>query len=132
MAGKGPDPQVTPTHTDGIDVRLVAGEGLPAHPFSHIPEFSGSITSTGHKQPGVRSEREAHDVPGVSRERGRLLTRLNVPQSTGAETRHTVTSPSQRTRDHRNLCAFTQDKFRLAMRLWKGNKADTTSSHRCE
>lgn len=73
--------------TDGIDVRLVASEGLPAHPFSHIPEFSGSITSTGHKQPGVRSEREAHDVPGVSRERGRLLTRLNVPQSTGGVSR---------------------------------------------
>jgi len=24
---------------DGIDVGLVAGESLPAHPFSHIPEF---------------------------------------------------------------------------------------------
>lgn len=25
--------------TDGVDVRLVASEGLPTHPFSHVPEF---------------------------------------------------------------------------------------------
>lgn len=32
------------THTDGVDVRLVASEGLSAHALTDVPEFSRGIT----------------------------------------------------------------------------------------
>lgn len=73
--------------TNGIDVRLVAGEGLSAHAFTDVPEFSRSVAGTGHKQPGVWSQREAHDITGVAGESGRLLTGLYVPESTGGVAR---------------------------------------------
>lgn len=68
---------------DGVDVRLVTGEGLPAHAFPHIPEFGRSVTGPRDKESGVRSKGQAHDVPGVASESGRLLACLDVPQSTG-------------------------------------------------
>lgn len=70
------------THANGVDVRLVTGESLSAHAFTDVPEFSRSIAGPGHKQPGVWSQRETHDITGVSRKRGGLLTGLNVPEST--------------------------------------------------
>lgn len=32
------------THTDGVDVRLVASEGLSAHALTDVPEFSRGVT----------------------------------------------------------------------------------------
>ena len=66
--------------TYGIDVRLVSCKGLPAHPFSDIPELGWSITSTRDKQSGVRSKRQAHDISSVSSKCGCLLASLDVPQ----------------------------------------------------
>ena len=69
-------------YADGINVRLVPGEGLSAHSFSDVPELGGSVTRPGHKQPRVGRKRQAHDIASVAGERGRLHARLNVPEST--------------------------------------------------
>lgn len=67
----------------------MTGESLPAHAFPYIPEFGRSITGPRDKESGVRSKGQAHDVPGVASESGRLLACLDVPQSTavGAQDR---------------------------------------------
>lgn len=70
-------------YANGINVRLVPGEGLSAHSFSDVPELGGGVARPGHKQPRVGCKRQAHDIAGVAGERGRLLARLNVPESTG-------------------------------------------------
>lgn len=73
-------------YTDGIDVRLVASEGLSAHSFSDVPELGRGIAGSRHKQPGVRRQRETHHITGVSGKCSCLLTGLNVPQSTARNT----------------------------------------------
>lgn len=57
------------------------GEGLSAHSFSDVPELCGGIAGSGDKQPGVRRQRETHDITGVTGKRSCLLTGLDVPQS---------------------------------------------------
>lgn len=69
-------------YADGVDVRLVASEGLSAHSFSDIPELGRGITGSRHKQPGVGRQRETHDIAGVTSKSSCLLASLNVPQST--------------------------------------------------
>lgn len=34
------------THTDGVDVRLVACEGLPAHAVPDVPQFDRSVAGS--------------------------------------------------------------------------------------
>jgi len=72
-------------YADSVDVRLVASEGLSAHSFSDVPELGGGIAGSRHKQPGVGRQREAHYITGVTGERSRLLTSLDVPQSAARE-----------------------------------------------
>lgn len=69
-------------YADSVDVRLVASEGLSAHSFSDVPELSRGIAGPRHKQPGVRRQGETHYIASVTGKGGRLLTSLNVPQST--------------------------------------------------
>lgn len=71
------------TYTDGVDVRLVAGEGLPAHSFSNIPQFGRGIAGTRNKTPGIGGKGQAHHVSSVPSKRGCLLTSFYVPESTG-------------------------------------------------
>lgn len=73
-------------YTDSIDVWLMASEGLSAHSFSDVPELGRSIAGSRDKHPGVRCQRQAHHITCVTSKRGRLLTSLNVPQSTVKET----------------------------------------------
>jgi len=79
----------TRSYTDGVDVRLVASEGLSAHSFSDVPQLGGGVARAGHKQPGVGRQGQAHDVAGVPGERGGLLAGLDVPEGAAAETRDT-------------------------------------------
>lgn len=73
------------THTDGVDVWLVACEGLPAHAVSDVPQFDRGIAGSWHKCAEIGWQRQAHDVASMARENRGLLTRLDVPQCTGAE-----------------------------------------------
>ena len=72
-------------YTDGVDVWLVASEGLSAHSFPDVPELGRGIASSRHKQPGVGCQRETHDITGVTSKCSCLLTSLNVPQSAGGK-----------------------------------------------
>lgn len=73
---------VCSSYTDGIDVWLVASEGLSAHSFSDVPELGWGIAGSRHKQSAVRRQGEAHHVTGVTSKCSCLLTSFNVPQST--------------------------------------------------
>lgn len=69
-------------HTDGVDVRLVASESLPAVPLPHIPELGAGITSPRNEEFVVWRHSQAHTVARVSHKHSLLLPRLNIPQST--------------------------------------------------
>lgn len=73
------------THTAGIDVRLVSREGLPAHAVPNVPQLGRRVAGSRHKGVEVGRQRQTHDVTGVAREHRGLLTRLDVPQCTGAK-----------------------------------------------
>ncbi len=73
------------THTDGVDVWLVACEGLPAHAVPDVPQFDRGVAGSRHKGAEVGRQGQTHDVAAVAGENRGLLTRLNVPQRTGAE-----------------------------------------------
>lgn len=73
------------THTDGVDVRLVACEGLPAHAVPDVPQLDRGVAGSRHKGAEVGRQGQTHDVAAVARENCSLLTRLDVPQCTGAE-----------------------------------------------
>lgn len=73
-------------HTDGVDVRLVAREGLPAHAVPDVPQFDWGVAGSRHKCTEVGRQGQAHDITGVARENRGLLTCLDVPQCTGTET----------------------------------------------
>ena len=75
------------THTDGVDVRLVACEGLPAHAVPDVPQFDRGVAGSRHKGAEVGRQGQAHDVAAVAREDRGLLTRLDVPQCTGGRER---------------------------------------------
>lgn len=78
---------VCDTYADGIDVGLVAGEGLSAHAFPDVPQLSRSVAGPRHEQTRVRGQRQRHHVTRVTCECGRLLPSLNIPES--AENTHT-------------------------------------------
>lgn len=73
------------THTDGVDVRLVACEGLPAHAVPDVPQLDRGVAGPRHKGAEVGRQGQTHDVTAVARENRGLLTRLDVPQCTEAE-----------------------------------------------
>ena len=37
------------THADGVDVGLVAGEGLPTHAVPDVPQLDGGVAGARHK-----------------------------------------------------------------------------------
>lgn len=74
------------THTDGVDVRLVTRERLPAHAVPDVPQFDRGVAGPRHKGALVGRQRQAHDVAGVAGEHRGLLARLDVPQRTGTKT----------------------------------------------
>lgn len=63
----------------------MAREGLPAHAVPDIPQLDRGVAGSRHKCAEVGRQGQAHDVAGVAREHRGLLTRLNVPQCTGAQ-----------------------------------------------
>lgn len=69
------------TYADGIDVWLVASEGLPTHSFSNIPQFGRGIAGTRNKTPSIRSQRQTHDISSVPSKCSCLLTSFYVPES---------------------------------------------------
>lgn len=73
------------TYADGVNVRNMASEGLPAHAISNVPKLGGGITGTRNEGPGVRAERQTHHITGVAREGGGLLACFDVPQCTGEQ-----------------------------------------------
>lgn len=110
------------THTDGVDVRLVASEGLSAHALTDVPEFGRGIAGSWHEQPGVRSQRQTHHIPGVTRECGRLLTGLYVPESTAGQITtfrcfktHTHTHTTEKSK---GLKKWTGTFLRAANKCW--------------
>lgn len=72
----------------------MASEGLSAHSFSDVPELGRGIAGSRHKQPGVGCQGETHDITGVTSERSRLLTGLDVPQSTVRKAEGTLSNYS--------------------------------------
>ena len=70
------------THSDGVDVRLVAWEALLTGSLSDIPEFSGGITGSGYKALHVGSQRETHHITGMTSKVCHLLACLYIPQCT--------------------------------------------------
>lgn len=73
------------THTDGVDVRLMACKGLSAHAVPDVPQFDRGVAGSWYKGAQVGRQGQAHDVTAVARENRGLLTCLNVPQCTEAE-----------------------------------------------
>lgn len=71
------------TYTYGVDVRLMASEGLPAHSFSDIPQLCRGIAGTRNKTLGIGSKGQAHDISGVTSKCGGLLASFYVPQGAG-------------------------------------------------
>lgn len=69
------------TYTNGVDIRLMASEGLPTHSFSNIPQFGRGITGTRNKTPGIGSKRQTHDISSVPSKCSCLLTSFYVPES---------------------------------------------------
>ena len=63
----------------------MAGEGLPAHAVPDVPQLGGRIARPRHEGPEVGAQGQAHHVPRVAREDGRLLARLDVPQCTAQD-----------------------------------------------
>ena len=104
-------------YANGIDVRLVSSEGLSAHSFSDVPEFGGGVTRSWHKQPSVWCQRQAHNVTGVASKCGRLLTRLNVPKSTGGAREGNALATQDRTVTWSNMYLTTPSKI-LQISLW--------------
>lgn len=74
------------THTNGVDVRLMASKGLSAHALAHVPQLSRGIASSRHKGSRIRSQRQAHNISSVTCKGGCLLTSLYVPESTAEHT----------------------------------------------
>lgn len=70
------------THGDGVDVRHVAGERLPAHAVAYVPQLGGGVTGARHKGLVVWAQRQTHHISCVASEAGGLLACLNVPQCT--------------------------------------------------
>lgn len=85
-------------YADGVDVWLVASEGLSAHSFSDVPELGRGIAGSRHKQPGVGCQRETHDITSVAGKCSCLLTSFNVPQSAA--------------RKHKERCQITAAFYR--------------------
>jgi hypothetical protein len=71
-----------PTHRDGVDVGLVAGECLLAHSLTDVPQFGRGVAGARDECAHVRRQGQRHHVAGVAREGGHLLPRLNVPEGT--------------------------------------------------
>lgn len=67
-------------HPDGVDVALVASEGLSALGFSDVPQLGGEVARPRDEKLEVRGHRQGHAVPLVPSEDGFLGPRLNVPQ----------------------------------------------------
>lgn len=75
------------THTDGVDVRLVACERLPAHAVPDVPQFDRGVAGPRDKSALIGGQGQTHDVAGVAGEHRGLLTCLDVPQCAGDENR---------------------------------------------
>lgn len=71
------------THTDCVDVRLMARERLSAHAVPDVPQLNGGVTGSGHKGAEVWRQGQAHNVTAVARKHRGLLACLDVPQCTG-------------------------------------------------
>lgn len=67
---------------DGVDVRHVARERLPAQAVADVPQLGRGVARARNEGPHVRAQRQAHDVARVAGECGRLLGGLDVPQRT--------------------------------------------------
>ena len=73
---------------DGVDVGLVASEGLDSLTSTNIPELGESIASTRDESVLVgRVKADAHDVSEMVGELSDLLASLNIPLHTGHVTR---------------------------------------------
>jgi len=68
---------------NGIDVCLVASEGLDGLSGSHVPQFRELVASPGDEGVLVGREGYAHHVTGVIEELLHLRTRLRVPKNAG-------------------------------------------------
>lgn len=65
---------------DGVDVRLVTGEGLLANALANVPQLGRGVAGGRYKAAHVGRQRQRHDIPRVTCEGRALLPRLNVPQ----------------------------------------------------
>jgi len=80
VVGAGGEGQAVGEEGDGVDVRLVAGEGLAAQAVAHVPQLGRRVARAAHERARVGRQRQRHHVARVPRERRALLARLDVPQ----------------------------------------------------
>ena len=67
-------------HPDGVDVALVAWEGLSAHTLSDVPQLGGEVARPGDELVEVRGHGKRHGIPQVTSEHRLLCAGLDVPQ----------------------------------------------------
>ena len=73
---------------DGIDIRVVRGEGLHALLLPNVPQLRESIASTGDELVVIeRIDAQAHHVTEVIGEFAQLLAGLDIPKHAGHVTR---------------------------------------------
>ena len=87
------DTEARGAYADGVDVRLVARESLPAGPLPHVPELGAGVAGPRDEESEVRGHGQAHAVPCVPHKHSLLLPSLDVPQ--GAAGRGDTLSPSE-------------------------------------
>jgi len=89
VVGTGDESVAIGEELHGVDVGLVASEGLDAGSLvvvgTHIPELTGGVARTGDK--GVVVHRNAHHITSVVVEDGLGSLGLDVPQDTSGITR---------------------------------------------
>lgn len=71
------------SYPNGVDVTLMASEGLSALAVTDVPQFGCEVTSSWDESVEVRSNTQRHTVSQMSSEDRLLCSCLNVPQKTG-------------------------------------------------
>ena len=79
VVGAGAEGGALREEGDGVDIALVAGEGLLADALADVPQLGGGVARAGDERPVVGAKGQGHHVARVTAERLGLLASLDVP-----------------------------------------------------